>query len=35
MVYNAMAAALVGSVLGLSSIEIERGVKKFKDNCRT
>ena len=30
MVYNAMAAALVGSVLGLSSIEIERGVKNLK-----
>ena len=30
MVYNAMAAALVGSVLGLSSLEIERGVRNLK-----
>lgn len=30
MVYNAMAAALVGSVFGLSSIEIERGIRNLK-----
>lgn len=30
MVYNAMAAALVGSVMGLSSIEIQQGIKNLK-----
>lgn len=30
MVYNALAAATVGSIFGLSSLEIERGIKDLK-----